>query len=77
MPVKSINKDVCASCSLRKAKRCPVPDSCPTDVFKQGEDGSPFVAYPDDCQECYVCERDCPHGAVCVSAVKDWPVLSY
>ncbi len=77
MTVKSINKHVCANCGLRKENNCPVPDSCPSDVFRQGKDGAPFVAYPNDCQHCFLCVRDCSLGAIVVSSIGDWPILAY
>lgn len=34
------------------------------------EEGSPLLAYPEDCQVCCVCERACPEGAI--EIVPDW-----
>lgn len=77
MAVKRINKDLCNDCELRKEKGCPVADSCSVDVIRLDEEGKPFVAYPGDCHSCFLCERDCPLGAIEVSAEIPLPVLPY
>jgi NAD-dependent dihydropyrimidine dehydrogenase PreA subunit len=38
-------------------------ESCPLDVLRMA-DGKAVVAYPDDCQACWLCAIDCPRRAV-------------
>ncbi|MBI2832087.1 MAG: [Fe-S]-binding protein [Chloroflexi bacterium] len=66
---------MCRNCSLRLASSCPVMESCPTDVIRLNEAGMPYVAYPDDCMSCFLCQMDCPNGAVEVSAEIPLPFL--
>jgi NAD-dependent dihydropyrimidine dehydrogenase PreA subunit len=38
--------------------------SCPTDVFDRRSDGIAYVRYPQDCHVCFLCQDDCPVGAI-------------
>lgn len=38
--------------------------SCPTDVFDHRADGIAYVRYPQDCHVCFLCQDDCPVGAI-------------
>lgn len=38
--------------------------SCPTDVFDRAPDGKAYVRYPQDCHVCFLCQDDCPVGAI-------------
>ncbi len=60
MTIKSIIKERCTGCGV-------CLDSCPNDVIRLGDDKRARIAYPDDCQTCYLCEEDCPEGAIEVS----------
>ncbi len=77
MTVKSIDENTCEPCQLRISGACPVAESCPTDVLRLGERGNPYIAYADDCDSCYLCQLECPHGAVQVSAEIDLSWLPY
>jgi NAD-dependent dihydropyrimidine dehydrogenase PreA subunit len=37
---------------------------CPLDVIRLDEEGKPYVEYPDECQLCFICQVECPVGAV-------------
>lgn len=38
---------------------------CPLDVIAWDEEkGKPVVAYPDECQLCFICEVKCPAAAI-------------
>ncbi len=37
---------------------------CPLDVISLEEDGKPYVKYPDECQLCFICQVECPAGAI-------------
>ncbi|MBM2832464.1 MAG: 4Fe-4S ferredoxin, iron-sulfur binding domain protein [Dehalococcoidia bacterium] len=77
MVIKSIDRTACDDCWLRKDKGCPVADSCSVDVIRLNGGGKPVILYPADCHACFLCERDCPLGAVKVSAVIPLPLLPY
>ena len=76
MAIKEISRGICEYCSLRAGEGCPIMESCPTDVIRLDEDGMPYIAYPDDCDSCFLCQIDCPIGAVKVSAEIALPLLS-
>ena len=59
MAVEKIRRDVCTGCG-----RC--LDVCPMDVFQRAADQI-YIAYPADCMACYLCEIECPTGAVHVT----------
>lgn len=43
-------------------------DSCPTDVLRADPAAAKVtIAYPDDCQACYLCQADCPQHCIVVS----------
>ncbi len=69
MAITSIDRSFCNECYLRQAEKCPVADSCSVDVIRLDSDGKPYIVYPDDCHNCFLCARDCPLGAVKVSAM--------
>ncbi len=75
MTIKSVAKEKCESCSTRASAGCPVADSCHMDAIRLDENGLPCIAYPKDCDSCFLCELDCPHGAVAVSAEVPLPFL--
>lgn len=77
MSVKAINKELCGKCSWRIKRGCLVIDSCPTDVLRADDAGYPKVTYPDDCMNCFMCEKDCPKGAIEISPVADFQLLAY
>lgn len=43
-------------------------DSCPVDILRKPENGRVYVAYPDDCMSCFLCEEECPAEAIQVLA---------
>ena len=59
MPVKRIDRTKCTLCG-----NCALV--CPLDVFqKMGR--FVYIAYPEDCMTCFLCEIECPAGAIYVS----------
>jgi len=43
-------------------------DACPTDVLRNDASaGKVTIAYPNDCQACYLCQDDCPQHCIVVS----------
>lgn len=53
-----IDKNACIACGV-----CVM--MCPSDVFRLEEGSSqPRVAYPSDCTDCRLCERNCSFYAI-------------
>lgn len=61
--IKEINRETCIGCG-----QC--VNNCPLDTLRM-KDGKAFIAYPDDCHSCYLCELVCPVGAVYVHPFKE------
>lgn len=57
MSTVSINAELCTGCG-----NC--LQSCPTDVFALQTNGIAYVRYPQDCHVCFLCQDDCPVGAI-------------
>ncbi len=58
MAIRGIDREKCAACG-----RCAM--ICPMDVF--GQVGKyVFIAHPGDCMTCFLCEIECPKGAIYV-----------
>lgn len=65
----AINAEACSSsCDLCVA-------SCPVDILRKPEHGSVYVAYPDDCQACFLCEEECPREAIRVTTPARVPMI--
>ena len=41
------------------------------DALRLDERGRAFIAYPDDCMTCFICERACPAGAIDVHPFRE------
>jgi len=65
MAIYGIDFDKCISC-----RKC--YDICPMDVF--GLIGKiVFLAYPEDCARCFLCDRVCPTEALHIDAKPNIP----
>ncbi|MGI6224737.1 MAG: 4Fe-4S dicluster domain-containing protein [Peptococcales bacterium] len=62
--IKYIDTEKCQGCGVC-AKRCPL------DAIRMNDEKKAYIAYPDDCMTCYLCELVCPHGAVYVHPFKE------
>ncbi|MDO4280612.1 MAG: ferredoxin family protein [Peptococcaceae bacterium] len=62
--ITNIDKEKCIGCGL-------CVERCPLDTLRLGEDGKAFIAYPEDCMTCFICERHCPKGAIFVHPFKE------
>lgn len=67
MAIYGIDFDKCIVCH-----KC--MNICPMDVF--GEIGNTvFLAYPEDCARCFLCDRVCPTGAIQIDAKRIIPYV--
>jgi NAD-dependent dihydropyrimidine dehydrogenase PreA subunit len=57
MSAVSIQANLCDGCGA-------CLQSCPTDVFARSSDGKVTVRYGRDCHVCFLCQDDCPQGAI-------------
>ena len=77
MSVKNFKKALCKDCQLRQKGGCPIVDSCPTDVWRRDDQGYPVVVYASDCQKCFLCQGDCPLGAIEITPIGAFSILAY
>ena len=65
MGIRKIDRKLCIGCG-----KC--VEHCPMDVFRMDKATKrPYIAYLRDCQSCFLCERDCPVGALWVTPVRE------
>lgn len=62
--IESIDAEICIGCG-----QC--VDACPLDTLRLNEDDKAYIAYPEDCMTCFICERLCPSGAIDVSPLRE------
>lgn len=77
MTIQAIDAALCETCATRMRGACPVVEACPVDVIRADREGKPYIAYGDDCTSCFLCQVDCPNGAVTVSPEIKLPLLPY
>jgi len=59
--IVTIDLDTCDGCNI-------CTTSCPVDVLRFNEQTrKAYVAYPEHCHVCYLCEEDCPTQAIKVA----------
>lgn len=61
--IKTIYTTKCIGCG-----RC--VNICPLDVIRI-KNKKAWIAYPEDCHSCYLCEMICPKGAIYVHPFKE------
>jgi len=57
MPYVEVNRAACTGCSV-------CVETCPPDVLRLDQENKAFMAYPEDCQGCFVCQWDCKFAAL-------------
>ena len=61
--INEINEAVCNGCGI-------CIDSCMMDVIYFGEEKKKaYIKYPDDCQACFLCVRDCPVEGITIGTI--------
>ncbi len=69
MAVQSLDETLCNGCGL-------CVQGCPMDVLRMdAESGLAKMLHVQDCQTCYVCEEDCPRGAIYVAPEMGRPAI--
>ena len=65
MGIRKIDYRLCSGCGM-------CVDNCPMDVIRMDKTTrKPFVKYIRDCQSCFLCELDCPEGAIYVTPERE------
>jgi NAD-dependent dihydropyrimidine dehydrogenase PreA subunit len=65
MGIRKIDCGRCTGCEV-------CVDHCPMDVIRMDEQtGKAFIKYLRDCQSCFLCELDCPAGAIYVTPERE------
>jgi len=62
--ITKIDHEKCIGCGI-------CAERCPLDTIRLNEKGKAYIAYPDDCMTCFLCERLCPKGAIFVHPFKE------
>ena len=62
--INNIDQELCIGCG-----KC--VQTCPLDTIRMGKNLKAFIAYPDDCMTCFLCERACPSGAINISPLRE------
>lgn len=62
--IDSINGELCIGCGA-------CVERCPVDILRISAEGKAYAAYPDECMTCFLCERNCPVGAIDVDPMKE------
>ncbi len=65
MGIRKIDYMLCSGCGI-------CVDRCPMDVLRLDQKTrKPFIKYLRDCQSCFLCEMDCPVGAIYVTPARE------
>lgn len=60
MPLVKVDKFACTGCGV-------CVESCPMDVLRMDDaTKKAYMAFPKDCQACFLCKIDCPREAISV-----------
>ena len=65
MGIRKIDFRLCNGCGI-------CVDNCPLDVIRMDETiKKAVIRYLEDCQSCFLCEIDCPEGAISVNPARE------
>ena len=65
MGIRYIDNELCDGCEI-------CVDECPTDVLRMNEEtNKAVIQYLRDCQNCFLCERNCPQKAIYVGVYRE------
>ena len=62
--ITRISEEKCTGCGV-------CVEMCPLDTIRLSTAGKAFIAYPEDCMTCYLCEMHCSNGAIYVHPCKE------
>jgi len=72
MATKNLTEKKLPVFTLKRCKRCDICSHfCPTEAIDVQEDGTPFLARPEDCTSCGLCEAMCPDWAIYMGLPED------
>ncbi|MFZ7104570.1 MAG: 4Fe-4S dicluster domain-containing protein [Peptococcaceae bacterium] len=61
-----------AHIDITKCTGCGIcAERCPLDTIRLNSEEKAYIAYPDDCMTCFLCERLCPSGSIFVHPFKE------
>lgn len=65
MGIRRIDEQQCNGCGI-------CVENCPLDVLRMDQEKQiAFIKYIGDCQSCFLCERECPTGAITVTPSRE------
>lgn len=62
--ITRIDEEKCTGCGI-------CVDTCPLDTLRLNEKEKAYIAYPEDCMTCYLCEMSCAFDAIYVHPFKE------
>ena len=70
MGIRNIDLRLCSGCGI-------CVEHCSMDVLRMDEETrKPYVKYLRDCQGCFLCEVECPEGAIAVFPIFERRVIT-
>jgi len=65
MGIRKIDVNLCNGCGI-------CVTNCPMDVIRMDNEAKKaYIKYLSDCQDCFLCEAECPEGAITCFPVRE------